>query len=152
MNDDNHEKYVEANIKMGEKLKISPTQKLVEEVYDKIEKSRRIIMNPRKPRLPKKLVILSVEWDISYFDKQIQVDADGKEQLFGQVNYEDNSIRIFRGKRKRECIFETIFHEWLHVVTTEFGYRDILGNKEEQFTEAISTALNDLFWRNFNGR
>ena len=106
----------------------------------------------RKPKLPKKLIILSVEWDIFYFDKQIQVDADGKDQLFGQVNYENNTIRIFRGGRKKECIFETIFHEWVHIVMTDAGYRYSLGDKQEEFTEAMSTALNDLFWRNFSGR
>lgn len=115
-----------------------------------IEKESRVKMKRiRSPRLPKKLIIFSVEWDITYLDKQIQVDADGKEQLFGQVNYEDNSIRIFRGKRKRACIFETIFHEWLHIVMTEFGYRYALGDKQENFIEAISSALNDFFWRNF---
>lgn len=103
----------------------------------------------KKRKLPKKLIILSVEWDITYFDKQIEVDSDREQRLFGQVNYENNTIRVFRGKREKECIFETIFHEWLHVILTEMGYRDVMGDKNEQFVEAISTCLNDFFWRNF---
>jgi len=109
-----------------------------------------IKIRPRfKPQLPKKLVILSVEWDITYYDKQIQVDDKGEERLFGQIDYENNTIRIFRGKRKKEDIFETIFHEWIHIAMTEFGYRYAMGDKQEEFIEAMSTALNDLFWRNF---
>lgn len=148
MNDD-HEKHVEAHLKMEKKLKTEPPEELVRKVYDKVEKSRRVIINPRKPQLPKKLIILSVEWDIAYFDKQIQVDEAGNTQLFGQVNYENNTIRIFRGKRKKECIFETIFHEWLHIVMTNMGYRYSMGDKQEEFTDAISSCLNDFFWRNF---
>jgi len=119
-----------------------------EKVRFHLEEHKKYIQR-MKPRLPKKLIILSVEWDVLYFDKQIEVDIERGERLFGQVLYERQMIRIFRGKRKIEQIFETIFHEWFHIVTTEFGYRNIAGDKEEQFAEAISSALNDFFWRNF---
>lgn len=159
---DDHEKHIEANIKMEKKLKIKPAEeregvkahleeheKYSKALRDSIEKDSRAVMFARKPRLPKKLIIFSVEWDILYFDKQIEVDIEREERLFGQVLHERNLIRIFRGKRKRECIFETIFHEWFHIVITELGYRNVMGDKNEQFTEAISSALNDFFWRNF---
>lgn len=129
-----------------------PILKYKSALEKEVEKESRVKMRPIKSRLPKKLIIFSVEWDIFYFDKQIEVDIEKGERLFGQVLYERNMIRIFKGKRKREQIFETILHEWLHIVMTEFGYRDILGDREEQFAEAISTALNDFFWRNLSAR
>jgi len=103
----------------------------------------------RKRRLPKKLIIFSVEWDILYFDKQIDVDEDKEERLFGVADFTKNVIRVFRGKRKRERIFLTIFHEWVHIVLALMDYRDAFTTiDEERFVHAISNALNDLFWRN----
>lgn len=151
---DDHKKHVEANMKMEEKLKLDPPKETLKDYQERmkgeIERESRVKMKRiRSPQLPKKLIILSVEWDISYFDRQIEVDEDRNERLFGSINYEKNTIRIFRGGRKKECIFQTIFHEWLHIVMTHFGYKEDLGDKEECFIEATSTSLNDLFWRNF---
>jgi len=117
-----------------------------------IRPSGREVTFARKPRLPKKLIILSVEWDILYFDKQIDVDEDKEEHLFGQIIWENNTIRVFRGKRKRENIFETIFHEWTHIILIQMDYRwAFTRTDEERFVHAFSNALNDLFWRNFRG-
>lgn len=118
---------------------------------DEIEKESRVKMKRiRSPQLPKKLIILSVEWDILYFDKQIDVDEDREERLFGQVIYEKAIIRVFRGKRKTAQIFETIFHEWVHIILMQMDYRFAFTRiDEERFVHAFSNALNDLFWRNF---
>ncbi len=132
--------------------KIKPeTFKYKADLDDAIEKESRVKMKRiRSPQLPKKLIILSVEWDILYFDKQIDVDEDREEHLFGQVIYEKAIIRVFRGKRKIEQIFETIFHEWTHIILVQLDYRWAFTRiDEERFVHALSNALNDLFWRNF---
>ena len=128
------------------------TRHTSEEVQAHLEEHRKYIQRT-KPRLPKKLIILSVEWDILYFDKQIEVDEDREEHLFGQVVFENNTIRIFRGKRKKENIFESIFHEWVHIILIQLDYRWAFTRvDEERFVHAISNAFNDLFWRNLSAR
>jgi hypothetical protein len=126
-------------------------EKYQKSVKDDIELKSRVKMKPvRKLQLPKKLIILSVEWDILYFDRQVDVDEDKEEHLFGQTVYEKAAIRVFRGKRKKEQIFETIFHEWVHIILLQLDYRyAFTRTDEERFVHAFSNALNDLFWRNF---
>jgi len=125
------------------------TRHTEKEVQAHLEEHKEYIQRT-KPRLPKKLIILSVEWDVIYFDKQIDVDEDREEHLFGQVVYEKATIRVFRGTRKKEQIFETLFHEWVHIILLQMDYRFAFTRvDEERFVHALSNALNDLFWRNF---
>lgn len=147
-----HEKHVKANIRVQKKLKLDPTQELVEKVYDKVEKSRMVITKPRKPQLPNRLIILSVEWDIIYRNNSYEVDLDKQGKYWGQTDFENNKIRILKAGRKKEAIWNTLFHEILHVLFHHLNIDDILGSKEENVTVALSSALNDFFWRNFNAR
>ena len=109
-------------------------------------------MNPRKPQLPKKLIILSVEWDIIYHNNSYEVDLNKQQKYWGQTDFETNEIRVFKGGKKKEAIWNTLFHEILHIIFDQLDIDSILGAREENVTVALSSALNDFFWRNLNGR
>ncbi|MCK4828296.1 hypothetical protein KA005_71870 [bacterium] len=101
-----------------------------------------------KPRLPKKLMILSVEWDITYHNNSFEVDLHKQGKYWGQTDFDTNEIRILKAGRKKEAIWCTLFHEILHIIFHHLDIDDILGSREENVAVALSTALNDFFWRN----
>ena len=132
------------------------TKKLLEiekKVHSPIMKnSSREVAFARKRQLPKKLIILSVEWDIFYHNNSFEVDLHKQGKYWGQTDFDTNKIRILKADRKKEAIWCTLFHEILHVIFHHLDIDDILGNREENVAVALSSALNDFFWRNFNGR
>jgi len=130
--------------------KIKPeTFKYKVDLDDEIEKKSRVVMKPVKPRLPKKLIILSVEWEVTYHNNSYEVDIHKQGKYWGQTDFDNNQIRILKAGRKTEAIWCTLFHEILHILFHHLDIDDILGSKEENVTVALSSTLNDFFWRNF---
>ena len=116
---------------------------------DAIDKESRVVMKPVKPRLPKKLIILSVEWEVTYHNNSYEVDIHKSGKYWGQTDFDNNQIRILKAGRKKEAIWCTLFHEILHILFHHLDIDDILGTREENVAVALSSALNDFFWRNF---
>lgn len=141
MNDD-HEKHVEANIKMEAEKEVPKGAKA------HIAEHARYLQR-RKRQLPKKLIILSVEWDIVYHNNSYEVDLNKQQKYWGQTDFETNKISVFKGGKKKEAIWNTLFHEILHIIFDQLDIDSILGSREENVTVALSSALNDFFWRNF---
>ena len=124
----------------------TPFKKMLRE---DIEKESRVVMKPVKPRLPKKLIILSVEWDIVYHNNSYEVDVHKQGKYWGQTDFDYNKIRILKAGRSKEAIWSTLWHEVLHILFHHLDIDDILGSKEENVTVALASVLNDFFWRNF---
>ncbi|MCK4384715.1 MAG: hypothetical protein KAW52_00485 [candidate division Zixibacteria bacterium] len=155
---DDHKKHVEANIKMEKKLKLEPPDEVIKGITG-IGKANEIpkgidreVTFAKKPRLPKKLIILSVEWDIFYHNNSFEVDLYKQGKYWGQTDFDTNKIRILKAGRKTEAIWCTLFHEILHILFHHLDIDDILGTREENVAVALSSALNDFFWRNFSAR
>ena len=142
---DDHKKHVEANIKMEEKLGKKEVPKGVQAHLKGHEK----YIRQRKPQLPKKLIILSVEWEVTYHNNSYEVDIHKQGKYWGQTDFDNNQIRILKAGRKTEAIWCTLFHEILHILFHHLDIDDILGTREENVAVALSSALNDFFWRNF---
>lgn len=120
---------------------------------DEIEKESRVKMKRiRSPQLPKKLIILSVEWEVTYHNNSYEVDIHKQGKYWGQTDFDNNQIRILKAGRKTEAIWCTLFHEILHILFHHLDIDDILGTREENVAVALSSALNDFFWRNFSAR
>lgn len=94
--------------------------------------------------LPKKISIFSKEFDIVYCDKVEDVDADHKEMLRGQIDFDDNEIRIFRGKKTGPTeILHVILHEILHVVkaNTSLKFSDETEEEEDTVIDCLSMGI-----------
>lgn len=71
------------------------------------------------------------------------VDVYGKDKLWGQIDYDSRSIRIFDDGKKLEDLLQTLIHEILH------GLLDTLHIKmSEKNLDRLATGLADTFVRN----
>lgn len=96
-------------------------------------------------KLPKKLVILGIPYKILYFNDGHKVDRDDTKFLYGQLNNDSCVMRILKGERPIEDIWQTIWHEVLHSITGQLGSHRKM---TEADIDSLSTAINDFMWRN----
>ncbi len=96
-------------------------------------------------KLPKKLTILGIPFKVIYFDDGNRVDSKDDKYLYGQLCNDDGTMRVLRGKRPIEDIWQTIWHEVIHSITGQLGSHRKM---TEADVDALSTAINDFMWRN----
>lgn len=96
-------------------------------------------------KLPKKLTILGIPFKVIYFDDGNRVDSNDSKYLYGQLCNDDGTMRVLRGKRPIEDIWQTIWHEVIHSITGQLGSHRKM---TEADVDALSTAINDFMWRN----
>ena len=96
-------------------------------------------------KLPKKLTILGIPHKLIYFDDGNKVDSNDSKYLYGQLCNDDGTMRVLRGKRPIEDIWQTIWHEVIHSIWGQLGTHRKM---KEADVDALSTAINDFMWRN----
>lgn len=66
---------------------------------------------------PKKLNVLGFEYAVEYHADQSAVDWKRRESLWGQVDFQTSTIRIFDdGSRPDAEVWQTVWHEIGHVI------------------------------------
>lgn len=83
--------------------------------------------------LPEKVTILGLEYKV----EEVEV-VDRQEALWGEIDYENLSIRIDVGlseARKQQ----TLLHEIMHGILEELGYSEL--NEDETAVRGIAAAL-----------
>ena len=95
---------------------------------------------------PTKATLNGVVWRVKYVDDMRDVDVDGKDRMFGQICYELNEIRVFRGKRSKSDIDHTLIHEFLHAFLRYHGGDDpyLKAKDEEKFINALTAFLQTV--------
>lgn len=107
----------------------------------------------KKPKLPNKIIILSIPYKILYTDDLIKanLDLDGeKERVFGSVDLIKKEIAIFN-QRPLESIFNTLLHEIIHAIIFELGIAFPLltdESKDERLVKPLATALSSVLIEN----
>ena len=102
-------------------------------------------------QLPDEIDIFSTKWRLIYSDSPYEMgDARATASpLFGQCNFIDRSIEIYKGNRSRADIWKTIFHEVLHAVINELGVHEIEDSDNyESIVDTLSVAIVDIITRN----
>ena len=107
-------------------------------------------MSNRRVGKPKKVVILGIEYSITYCDKASDVDCNGRVALWGQIDYWTRSIRVYDGGRSDEDIWGTIIHECLHGIGNALNIKPLeaLEKEEEDTVGLLALALVDVLFRN----
>lgn len=103
--------------------------------------------------LPKEVNILGVKYIIEYVDNPAEVDIHKRESLWGQADFWTRSIRIYKGEREAEDVWQTILHEIFHVIIEElhlmpFSNGNDRKEKEEDLVSLLAMAFNDVLFRN----
>ena len=95
--------------------------------------------------MPNELNILCKRYKVIYCTTQLEVDADGEEELSGQIDFTKREIRIF--KTSPEDMWHTLFHEVLHAVAEELKLK--IGEEENhKELDVLALMLTDVLTRN----
>ncbi len=92
-------------------------------------------------KLPTKINILGIPYRVKYCDTPEICSCDKEEPALGWLNFDTSVMRVFKGKRSREQIWKTIWHEILHAIFSETKLFKYVGKQEEKIIETISAAL-----------
>ena len=92
--------------------------------------------------------ILGRDYRIVYVKSASEVDPQGRDSLWGHVDYWNREIRIYDNGRSERDIFETIMHEILHALDNDLhlGLKDHDGG--EGRLHRLSVGLADTLRRN----
>ena len=96
---------------------------------------------------PKKVNILGTVYTIEYLEKPADVDPQGREPLFGQIDYWDRTIRIYDNGRMDQDIWQALIHEILHGIGAALNLK-LNEEKMHDELDTLATALTDVFFRN----
>lgn len=104
-------------------------------------------------QLPKKLNILGSTYKIQYTTRQDEVDVNGREPLWGQIDFLTNTIRIYTGmNRPTDGVWKVVFHEMIHGILAEYNIYQLMGigseGQLELITDTIANSLYDTLTRN----
>ncbi len=97
---------------------------------------------------PTSVNILGKDYSITYVDKASDVDHDGYESMWGQIDYWKRSIRVYDNGRSAADIWHTIIHETLHGIAMGL-HLSAMGNKDNhEELDLLALALTDVVFRN----
>lgn len=98
------------------------------------------------PKLPKSINVGGIVYKVLYVDKASDTDVEGRQAIWGQIDYWTRTIRIYQKNRAKEDIWQTLLHEILHAISEQFRLnledRQISTEEEIQETE---TSFVDVF-------
>ena len=99
-----------------------------------------------------KIIILGIEYSITYVDKPSDVDIFKRSSLWGQIDFWTRTIRVFDdGKRPYEDVFESILHEVLHGIENELklqAFDEKANGRGHDELDILALALTDVLFRN----
>ena len=100
-----------------------------------------------RKHLPKSVIILGIKYKIKYVDKPSDVDIYKRESLWGQIDFWTRTIRIYDNNTPIEDMWQTIFHEILHGISSKLN---LCFEKSEYHDDldVLSMALADTLIRN----
>lgn len=99
---------------------------------------------------PTRIKILDQIFKIFYSDKLSEIDSDGIKQAYGQTNFHNKTIRIYRPKDFSTAeVWNTIMHEAVHVIfeTLKIAEGDEKLSQEayqEKAVHLLATGINTM--------
>jgi hypothetical protein len=98
---------------------------------------------------PKQIIILGHLYIVKYCQKPSDVDMNGRDSLWGQVDYWSRTIRIWDDghRRKNHDVLHTLWHEIIHAIVSELK----LNNRrlrEDQAVDLLALGIADVLARN----
>lgn len=100
-------------------------------------------------KLPDKIKILDIIYDMKYMQNASEVDAEHRQALAGQIDYWTSIIRILKDKKTDRDMWNTIWHECLHGMIEQMKI-DIPKETEEKIIQQLATGINSILYDNFN--
>lgn len=97
-----------------------------------------------RPMRPEKVNILGIEYQIRYVDNPAEVDPQKRESLWGHVDYWEHIIRIYDKATGDQEVWQTIFHEMLHVICDHLKIKTL----KHDHVDLLAMALTDVLFRN----
>ncbi len=108
-------------------------------------------------KLPTSVNVGGIVYKIIYVDKASDTDAEGRQSVWGQIDYWDRIIRIYQKNRTLQDIWHTLFHEIIHAISQQYQLNledkeikisDSENNTETSFVDVFSLILFDTLKRN----
>ena len=104
---------------------------------------------------PKTVNVMGINYSVTYCRDMVEADIGKSQAVWGQVEYQTRTIRIFVGKGERKVqpadVHRNLVHEMIHaVVEGNQLIADCLkeGSVNEPFTDQLATVLSDTLVRN----
>jgi len=97
---------------------------------------------------PDKVVILGIEYKITYVDKPSDVDIWGRQSQWGQIDFWTRSIRIYDKDLALEDIWESLLHEVLHGIVEALHIKVLEPEEAHDSLDLLALALTDVLFRN----
>lgn len=95
-------------------------------------------------KYPNEIKIFDTVYKVEYIENSMtDVDAFKREALWGQIDYQSSTIRIYLGNRTHDEIMNTIFHEAMHGILYKLGLKYDDETVISLTTLGISTLLKD---------
>jgi len=95
-------------------------------------------------KLPTKVKIIDVIYDIVYFDKPSEVDVLGRESYWGCIDFWTKTIRVYRTEKFSDMeVMNTILHEIIHGICYKLQIDQIDKHADkEKIVHLLATGLN----------
>jgi len=99
---------------------------------------------------PDKLNILGIPYSVTYCDNLLDVDPNKREALYGYCDHHTQTIRIYDKDCKIEFVWQTIFHEVLHLIGDNTKISILKNDSEQKHNEldCLANVLSDFLFRN----
>jgi len=115
----------------------------------------------KKPKItskfPTSVNVGGIIYKIVYTDKSSDTDAEGRQAVWGQIDYWTRTIRVYQKNRTTQDIWHTIFHEIIHAISQQYQLNleekqiDVNtegADDESAFIDVFSLLLFDTLKRN----
>jgi hypothetical protein len=100
-------------------------------------------------KLPKKIDIFGIPYKVIYTKTRLEADADKRQQLDGQIDYINYTIRIYDAGQSKEDVFNTLIHEIIHGVLWHYGISEFFDeSRNELITNLTASGICDTLIRN----
>ncbi len=93
-------------------------------------------------KLLDKVKIFSKTYSIKYHKNPSEVDLHNRDSLWGQCDFWSQSIRIYKGDNNDDDVWQTVFHEVLHVIAMELAIDVESGNLNSKENEKAIDLLS----------
>ena len=97
--------------------------------------------------LPKHIKIFDTTYKVEYVNSPSDVDHNKRQSLWGQIDFWERTIRIYKNNRSPEDIWQTLWHEAIHGICQKMGMDEL--NADENKIDALATGINTIIVDNF---